>query len=297
MVTNGLLLTPENANLLEKCKIDRLQISLDGTEETHNSIGRRDGKRGFSDIINNILNLPKTIQVAVRINVSRANLKTLPQLLDNLADLGLSQKNITLDLPLVYNFSIENENARYQTTNGYVLPNAEYGTLQLRLLAYAKKLGFNIDREDILIPGASQCHAVRSQGYSVWPDGSVTRCIHEVSTPEGLTIDDPHLDITHAPSQQKWLTTEIFEDGNCRSCHFLPMCGGSCLHGRFLGLQPPASCPPSKLTMPHRMQWYEAELAGEPCPIDADREKLVHDLTLLADSHKGCISLKPLTVE
>jgi len=69
MVTNGMLLDEEHIQFLLRSKIFKLQISLDGPEEIHNLIGRRDGTRGYREIINNIKRLPETIKVALRINV------------------------------------------------------------------------------------------------------------------------------------------------------------------------------------------------------------------------------------
>jgi uncharacterized protein len=284
MVTNALLMSAEAIDVLREAHITRLQISLDGTEALHNAIGRRDRRHGYRDIVENMQQIPDDILIAIRINVSAINVRSLIDLIDDLADSGLNRPNVWLDLPLVYDFSIDNALTEYRNAQGYCLPNRDYGPIQLALLAYAADQGFKVETRDLLIPGASQCHAIRSKGYSIWPDGAVTRCIHEVSTPEGINITDSRLDINHAVSQQKYLTTEIFENTACRGCFFLPMCGGSCLHGRFFGLNPPYSCPPSKLTLPDRMRWYEAIASGDECPIRHDREYLQSSLDSLADS-------------
>jgi len=282
MVTNGMFLDEDRINMLLRSKIYRLQISLDGSEEVHNSIGRKDGTRGYREIINNVKNLPDQIKVSLRVNVSRKNVATIPDLLDDLVANGLNKPNINIHFPLVYDYSIDSSISNYSDPENYMIPNRLFGEAQLHLEAYAKKLGFYIDMDDILIAGQPLCHAIKSKGYSIWPDGSITRCIHEVDTPENLNIEDEFSNADKTPSLQKWTMAEVFSTGPCRKCFYLPICGGSCVHERFQGVEPPISCPPSKWTLRDRMRWYEAAAEGKLPPFQIDREQLMKELSTLS---------------
>jgi len=226
----------------------------------------------------------------------KKNLGSIPQLLDDLKSDGLVRSNIFIHFPLVCDFSIDNPNTNYMDTE-YVLPNELYGEAQLSLQIYATKLGFQIQMDDVLIPGQPLCHAIRSKGYSIWPNGSITRCIHEVDTPENSNISKLDNDVDCAPSLKKWTMAEVFESGPCRTCFYLPMCGGSCVHVRFKGVDPPKSCPPSKWTIKKRMQWYESNASGERIPIEIDRDKLINRLSTLTNymPKENLLNIKPLT--
>lgn len=284
IVTNGLLLDTQMTELLRRCHVFHLQISLDGTESLHNAIGRRDGRRGYKEIIENVAALSSDFKVALRINVSSKNAHVIVELLNDLAEHGLARENITIDLPLVFDYDIGNATRQYSSND--VIPNELWGGVQLRLLAYAKQLGFYVDPDDILIAGAPLCHAIKSKGYSIWPNGAITRCIHEIETPEHLRIADSPQTIDEADSMQKWTLSEVFASGPCRSCFYLPVCGGSCVHERFLGIDPPLACPPSKKTLPDRMRWYEAVAEDVPIPIDCSPDQLIQDLKSVVSATK-----------
>jgi len=276
MVSNGLLLSRDQAALLDSCGVENLQISLDGPEDIHNWIGRRDAKRGFRTIIDNILELPRSIRVGLRVNVSKDNLLHITTLIDQLRDAGINElSGIRLDFPLVYDFVSKFEGASYDTGTSYSLPSAKFAYLQLQFLAYAEAQGFVVDPEDILISGSPQCHAIREKGFAVWPNGNITRCIHDVTTPEGIQLSSTMDEVRSANSLRQYSASEVFSSAPCKTCFYLPMCGGSCLHSRLNGVHPPFSCPPSKYTMPDRMRWYEALQRGEPCPIEHMKEDII----------------------
>ena len=77
IITNGYLLTPAIAKKLIDLKIEFMQITIDGSKETHDK--RRilaNGKGTFDKIISNLkecsLNMPNT---ALRINTDKKNLE------------------------------------------------------------------------------------------------------------------------------------------------------------------------------------------------------------------------------
>ena len=59
MITNALLLNDEMVNLLSDARIEQLQLTLDGSEQVHDRIGRRNAKGGFLNVAL-LPNLPST---------------------------------------------------------------------------------------------------------------------------------------------------------------------------------------------------------------------------------------------
>ena len=77
MITNGYLLTPEKISLLEKLKIKSIQITIDGTEQTHNARRcRKDGGPTYQTILKNIEEAQKRspqTAISIRVNIDRTN--------------------------------------------------------------------------------------------------------------------------------------------------------------------------------------------------------------------------------
>lgn len=77
MITNGYLLTPDKVALFEELQISSVQITIDGSEQTHNS--RRCLKNGgatYSTILKNIEEAQKcspNTSISVRVNIDRTN--------------------------------------------------------------------------------------------------------------------------------------------------------------------------------------------------------------------------------
>lgn len=77
MITNGYLLTPDKVALFEELKISSIQITIDGSEQTHNS--RRSLKNGnatYRTILKNIEEAQKcspTTSINVRVNIDQTN--------------------------------------------------------------------------------------------------------------------------------------------------------------------------------------------------------------------------------
>jgi len=181
----------------------------------------------------------------------------------------------------VFDYSIDTATA-YASDGHYHIGNAEFGAAQLQLSLYARKRGFHVDADDLLIPGGPLCHALKLEGYSIWPDGKVTRCVHEVDTPENVSLAAGSIHADQAPSLKRWVIDEVFDEEPCRSCFYLPICGGSCVHSRYQGLKPPEACPPSKHTIKDRMRAYDAIIDGRGTQLEVDRDQLAMRLAALS---------------
>ena len=84
MVTNGYLLNRETAiEMKEKCKIDKVQITIDGLEDTHNNRRKLKKNSGscFNEIIKNIDEINDILGVVIRINVDIDNINEIEKLI------------------------------------------------------------------------------------------------------------------------------------------------------------------------------------------------------------------------
>ena len=75
IVTNGYLLTKENAERLKECQVGRVQITLDGPKEIHDV--RRplvNGNGTYDIIMKNIMDVKEVLPISLRINVDYDNI-------------------------------------------------------------------------------------------------------------------------------------------------------------------------------------------------------------------------------
>lgn len=98
IVTNGYLLTKEKSDLLYKYNWQRLQVTIDGPKEIHNS--RRvmnSGEDSYSTIVNNlkyILDNDLIEKISIRLNFDQSNYIQVAEYLPQLKDLFGTEKII-----------------------------------------------------------------------------------------------------------------------------------------------------------------------------------------------------------
>lgn len=73
IITNGLLLTEKTWTLLKENRVDHLQITIDGPEETHNKKRPLKNMKGenYKKILSNIALAPEGMDITIRVNVDK----------------------------------------------------------------------------------------------------------------------------------------------------------------------------------------------------------------------------------
>ena len=93
IVTNGYLLTQETLEELLRCKIHQIQVTLDGSCETHNQRRPLAGGHETYDVIwNNLLALrayEKDILIDLRVNVDKSNYQVLTDVAEKIRRNGM----------------------------------------------------------------------------------------------------------------------------------------------------------------------------------------------------------------
>jgi len=106
LVTNAILLNRERSKKLSEINPDYLDISLDGTEEIHDTIR---GHGSHTKVMANIKLFPQDLlnNVFISFTANRLNLHTIPKLIDDVYKIGV--KNILIT-PYVSNYVLGNIN-------------------------------------------------------------------------------------------------------------------------------------------------------------------------------------------
>ncbi|NTW52735.1 MAG: radical SAM protein [Chlorobiaceae bacterium] len=230
MVTNGYLLDQEKIERLNDLKIASVQITLDGTEETHDR--RRihsNGEGTYQQIIKNIdllMNSSWNGSCAVRVNVDRTNRHEYAVLRKELLD-RYKGRNLT-----VYPGHVNTDDGN-SCDRQCSLCNREWAAFQLD--------GYAIEgitpRGGLYPPSGIQnlCIATSLQGYVVGPKGELYKCWEDVGR-EGMVIGTVHDEqyVTNPELLVRYsIGTDPYGDSECMECKVFPVCGGGCVNRRM----------------------------------------------------------------
>ncbi|MBR4206682.1 MAG: radical SAM protein [Clostridia bacterium] len=214
MVTNGYLF---DAQTVQKAKrdwaLERVQITLDGTEEQYNKIKRFLHAEGsaYRRVLENIgLLLDADIKVSIRMNASRDNMEDLCRLTDELAERFRGQKKISLYSVLLRDFT---EDGTHPETEAEAL--AMWDALQSRILS-SRLGGLKPLPRKMQTNG---CMADSDGSVTILPDGRLGKCEHES---EQLLVGSIYEGVTDTECAARWKAR--VEVPQCRTCVLSPMC-------------------------------------------------------------------------
>lgn len=268
IVTNGALLSPEIWELFKKYKISSMQVSIDGTGETHNS--RRPLKNkadSYQTILNNLKDLPSNIKLTVRIHADKAVVEALPSLLTDLEEKGIwpqkaRQINLHLAQKKYMDFSSEDKNlyldqkeytwAKY---NFRILCKEHYNKWAAKNNLPEAKL-----RHTIPAPQYPICRFA-SQPYSIALDdlGFVHKCWENVNDPDTRIGHIKDFDFSDQ-EYQTWVNFDKLSYTQCKECKYLPLCDSTCVVDRLKNRE---YCAEWKFMLPFHIENHYNHLNSE----------------------------------
>ena len=227
IITNGTLLSNEIINKLYINNCRYFQITLDGTENVHNS--RRlykNGNGSYKTIIKNIQKLnsyDSMINTVIRINIDKTNIVNAYRLLEELGDNGLKLTNCNVDFGIV-----RGSTSACSSYSSKCFIESEIGEILKRLWEKAEAEGFKINTS--LYQKWIYCGLYSEGQYTISPDGDVYKCWEHAGEPEhkmgSLNSDGEITNLTYAYFD--WMSHNPLENFDCKDCLYLPLCGGGC---------------------------------------------------------------------
>ncbi len=227
ILTNGEFLDREILSFLSGYNLDRVQITLDGYKNTHDS--RRFGKNGrgtFDAISKNILiaiaeGFAKKIHL--RVNFDRQNVDSVPQLFDFLAENNL-QSNIEFSFGIVAPTICGDKGKRVSDSylKEFGLSLSESADKFLWLCEEVKKKGFAVPQEYLVGPW---CTARAVNSATIEPDGTLLKCISTVGR-NGFSFGN--IDAMADTDDAKFTDFNYLDKCLSKDCPFIPICGGGC---------------------------------------------------------------------
>lgn len=220
ITTNGVLLDENAARMLKRYNLRRIQITLDGPRELHDSRRvSRDKYPTFDKIISNVrmlLDREYVPRVNLRLSLDEQTADSLPDLIRYLAGLGYGDK-IHLSLGLVVP-SLD--------TNTKTVVEKKIAEKAVDVWRTAKECGFTVPDEFLVGPW---CVAIAKHSAVIQPNGSLQKCFCTVGRPAfdfGRVSDLPTSYAQDVRFEKFSRTDKCAED----KCPYLPICGSGCIH-------------------------------------------------------------------
>lgn len=230
VVTNGTKLTKDLAQRLQVHGINGLQVTIDGSEQVHNSMRPlRNNKESFGLIMENLQNLfiyaPK-IRVTLNVNVSQENYYSIFELINNLAAQDFNHHcKINFSTIMSGNRSSNQCNPDFSLHETVQLAASQ----RISLYRFAIASGFKLNVKSFLRTGA--CINKKENSFVIDPGGKIYKCPTGVGVNEFFigSIEDANNIIENF--QSKFIKLETWNNQVCLDCCYLPLCLGGC---RFL---------------------------------------------------------------
>lgn len=224
MITNGYNLTRENIEKLNKCRVELIQITIDGDGETHNKRrflkgGQPTFNRIFHNLIDNKDILPGTV---IRINVDNGNYNEIENIVDLLVKNNLQEK------VKPYLGHVTNTNDCYSENN--CLNFYDFCDLHYNFEDYLYSKGFTESRTDkypqrigtVCCADTFNSHVIDANGdlYRCWSDiGNISRKIGNINDGDNIKTNSQYIE---------FLMYDPTSDEKCEDCKHLPICMGGC---------------------------------------------------------------------
>lgn len=226
IITNGYGLTKEISDELVQMQIKTAQVTIDGPEEIHNRTRfLKNGEGTYRRIINNLLQANENLEVVIRVNIQKENIKYVPEFVDSLKQVGIDKRNNIKPY-----FSLVRD---YEIDKGYIYSSCfsvpEFSEEESKLRQILLKKGFQPANSNIQ-PKLYGCGAVSPNSILVEPDGTLQKCWNVVGDKNEaigniMDIDDEfNGTLQELINESKWYAWSEFENEDCKNCEVLPLC-------------------------------------------------------------------------
>ena len=271
MITNGYAVTPEIVDEMLAAGMNKVGVSFDGTEKTHNYIRQRDNS--YAKVLNAmaLLNESKLPFQAVS-QISNINIGELDQMRQILIDNGARDWRIQMTTTT----------GRMRGLSDMVLSLSNYENLIDKIIEFRKRDGIRIDPgENIGYYGCKGCELIKGGIYlgcyagtrvaGIESNGNVKGCLSmQEDFVEGNIRDSSFTEIWNRPdafAYNRRFTRET-ASGPCRDCHYLAICRGGCTTTSF-------SQTGERANNPYCIHRLELEQGIQPPPDDAHIAELL----------------------
>ena len=223
IITNGVLLTVRNLQILKNCDIRAIQITLDGFMDTHDQLRPLiSGKGTYLSIIKNLENITNDFDVAIRINITKENYKDIDKLFDDIVSKQLNMRDyIQFYFAHVRNPDIQKNTEKYFSVR-------EYAEIEVELykLAINKNINIGLDVRCMF----NSCGALSPYSITIEPNGNIQRCYNNIGVQNESVGNILYEKQTTREkiNNDLWMGWSYLRFEECLNCEVLPLCMAGC---------------------------------------------------------------------
>lgn len=221
IITNGYYFDDKAIDLFSKYPLDKIQITLDGNKERHDSIrsNYRTRDTSFDRIVANMERilecLPKTL-LSIRVNIEKSTQNQYNEI--NKFLLNKFSKNTNFDIyPGI--LRLDNDNSDDLSDKAMSIADTALFTQKW----------CNCNNENYPQIAKKSCTASRVNAYVIGPDGEIYKCWNDVTDRSKVVASINNNAITNKQLMYDYLLSTLwFESEKCKNCAVLPICYGGC---------------------------------------------------------------------
>lgn len=222
--SNGYLLTEENMKPIKQY-LGGVTVTIDGPAEVHDKRRRYYGESSFDTIVNNLRSLQELIPeiyISLRVTIDKANIDTIPTLLDELKEKGLKNLNIRYrslyadpSIPKLYNLIFSDEEM------AVIIPGLIREAVKRDIIADFSPTPSSFMR----------CNGPSRNAFVIMPDGYLHKCWGDVGTKDCIVgeLTDSGEEMLNDKAIE-WFTYSPLDKPECVDCKLLPVCMGECCY-------------------------------------------------------------------
>lgn len=221
MITNGLLLTDERVKtMVERCNLYRVQVTLDGMQDTYCNI-KKATPFAYNTVLNNIVTAANRLEVVVRLNASKSNFEELKKVAAMLFE-GLHLKNkIKLYIAEIKDYT------NCFKADCHVFNYGEFELAKNEFYQYLEN-EYHIEVGNLIFDRQfkdTTCGLIRVANMVIGPQGELYKCEHGLGNPNDVvgTIQDGCF---YNDAYNKFCG--IYHFDKCKSCSIFPICLSGC---------------------------------------------------------------------
>lgn len=254
MITNATLLNEKIIDEMIECKIESLQITIDGSPNIHNTIRFYSDKKGtFDDILKNIELASQKMKILLRLNIDKNNFPSMEELFKIIGNSSINKKNVQIFCkPVLCTLAREPQTQLFS--------QHEFLSIDLKLLRLAQKFNLAYAFHMGINGMYSRCAYTTLQGFYVSPDLKVYKCpIYVDADGEnsiGFISDSGNMKLTNYREYNKCLSYNPMSLEECKECRILPICHGKCpVIWELLNKEKDAGCIADKYTIEEKIKY------------------------------------------
>lgn len=226
MITNATLINEKTIKVLEELNVKNVQVTLDGAKGYHDSRRITSSGAGTYDIIVKKLKLLNNakIGVSLRINVDKDNIKSLDELLDDLAKNGIKAG--------IYLGHIQANTESFSNCN-ICLKKSEFNLVNYNFIKTNQEKYKGVFDFNTVLPEKKNifCGAEKENSFVVDSQGYAYKCWNEVGIPNRAVLNVNNFKDINYKNLFFYHKQYPFAL-KCKSCKMLPICMGGCPYNR-----------------------------------------------------------------